>query len=100
MGNKSSKKQIFKETHFKRGSGALYEKLRNEWKIGSKCIVFSKRFKKWINTNIEEIEIINGEQILTVKNYGDKVPHKHSTLPSSYMYKLPHHDTISLERFG
>eukprot|EP01084_Bolivina_argentea_P277439 473648_1 len=52
--------------------GKLYKQLRNEWKIGSKCIVFSKTFKQWINTNIIKIENKKGEQILTVKNYGDE----------------------------
>eukprot|EP01084_Bolivina_argentea_P046892 86369_1 len=40
--------------------GTLYKQLRNEWKIGSKCIMFSGAFKQWIYTNIEEIENKNG----------------------------------------
>eukprot|EP01084_Bolivina_argentea_P305769 528255_1 len=51
--------------------GKLSQQLRNEWNIGSKCIVFSDTFKKWINTNIIKIENEKGEQILTVKNGDD-----------------------------
>eukprot|EP01084_Bolivina_argentea_P014856 27782_1 len=43
---------------------------RNEWKIGSKCIVFSYTLDAWIYTNIEKIENKKCEEILTVKNYG------------------------------
>eukprot|EP01084_Bolivina_argentea_P114855 204396_1 len=50
--------------------GIFEHKLRNEWTIGSKCMVFSRTFEKWIHTNIEIIENKQNEQILTVKNYG------------------------------
>eukprot|EP01084_Bolivina_argentea_P056638 103604_1 len=49
-------------------NATLYEQLRNEWKIGSKCIVFSSDFQHWIYTNIIEIKNEKREQILTVKN--------------------------------
>eukprot|EP01084_Bolivina_argentea_P305768 528254_1 len=59
----------------------LYKQLRNEWNIGSKCIVFLWSFKKWIYTNIERIGNKNGEQIFTVNSYD-------------------HLKTISFERFS
>eukprot|EP01084_Bolivina_argentea_P049442 90933_1 len=49
-------------------NGQLYQTLRNEWMIGSKCIVFSRKFEQWINANIEKIENKKCEEILTVKN--------------------------------
>eukprot|EP01084_Bolivina_argentea_P315502 546608_1 len=45
-----------------------YEQLRNEWKVGSKCMVFSTDFKQWIYTNINGIQNKKGQQILTVKS--------------------------------
>ncbi len=85
MANKSSENNTEQkdcnESKWTSQHGKLYKQLRNEWKIGSKCIVFSKTFKQWINTNIIKIENKNGEQILTVKNGG-------------------HYETISFERFS
>eukprot|EP01084_Bolivina_argentea_P305252 527316_1 len=82
MGNKHSK---IKAQNKARNSnaledGQLYQQLRNELNTGSKCVVFSKTFKKWICTNIEKIENKQGEEILTVKN--------------------GNYDTISVERFS
>eukprot|EP01084_Bolivina_argentea_P306134 528948_1 len=109
MGNKQSKKFKNKSRNKATDSntfdaewisqeGKLYKQLRNEWKIGSKCIMFSEAFKQWIYTKIKKIENKQGgeysktrstdsreiciltllrtnlhtaEQILTVKNYGD-----------------------------
>eukprot|EP01084_Bolivina_argentea_P281943 482508_1 len=48
------------------------QQLRNEWKVGSKCIVFSEEYKQWITTNIKLIKNKQGEEILTVKNYANK----------------------------
>eukprot|EP01084_Bolivina_argentea_P222914 377270_1 len=47
-------------------NGQLYKQLRNEWIIGSKCIVLSGSLEpQWIYTNIIKIENKNGEEILT-----------------------------------
>eukprot|EP01084_Bolivina_argentea_P311500 539207_1 len=48
-----------------------YEQLRNEWTIGSKCIVFSSVFEQWIETNME-IKHEKGKHILAVNNEHDK----------------------------
>eukprot|EP01084_Bolivina_argentea_P211926 360366_1 len=48
--------------------GKLYEELRNEWKIGSKCIMFSETFKQWIYTNIHKLSYEKDEQIVIVKD--------------------------------
>eukprot|EP01084_Bolivina_argentea_P014513 27124_1 len=50
----------------------LYQQLRNQWKIGSKCIVFSKTFKKWIRATITKIENEQNEEILAVTE-GDRM---------------------------
>eukprot|EP01084_Bolivina_argentea_P297157 511879_1 len=84
MANKASKNNTeqkdFDEFKWISQHETLYEQLRNEWKIGSKCIVFSDTFKQWINTNIIKIENKKCEQILTVNSYDD--------------------ETISFERFS
>eukprot|EP01084_Bolivina_argentea_P262256 443437_1 len=41
---------------FNLDNGSYYQHLRNEWRVGSTCIVFSRTFKKWIYTNISKIE--------------------------------------------
>eukprot|EP01084_Bolivina_argentea_P312224 540529_1 len=74
MANKSSKNNTEPKdcNEFKSISqhDTLYKQLLNQWKIGSKCIVFSKTFKQWINTNITRIYIENkkGKQTFTVKD--------------------------------
>eukprot|EP01084_Bolivina_argentea_P076264 138193_1 len=65
--------ELIHENTYKSNQGELEHKLRNEWIIGSKCMVFSTTFEfKWIYTTIEKIENKNDEEILTVKNYGNK----------------------------
>eukprot|EP01084_Bolivina_argentea_P031148 57663_1 len=50
--------------------GELEKVLRNKWVIGSKCMMFSRRFKQWIYTTIEKIENKDYQEILTIKNHG------------------------------
>eukprot|EP01084_Bolivina_argentea_P167694 290985_1 len=83
MGNKNNKDTQHKSTDSKLMSqpGELYQKLRNEWKIGSKCIVFSELCYRWVYANISKIEngeirredikfYKQGEEVLTLQ-YGD-----------------------------
>eukprot|EP01084_Bolivina_argentea_P162740 283167_1 len=87
--NKSTKyKGVYQQSHsdsFNKSTskqGELEQQLRNKWVIGSKCMIFSRTFKQWIYTTIEKIENKDHQEILTVKNYGDK------------------HETISFNRYS
>eukprot|EP01084_Bolivina_argentea_P036620 67717_1 len=70
MENKHSQKhqELLDHNTVKSKQGEFEHKLRNEWIIGSKCMVFSYTFEKWIYTTIENIKNKNDEEILTVKN--------------------------------
>eukprot|EP01084_Bolivina_argentea_P300759 518690_1 len=95
MANKSLENNTepndFNEFKLILGHGKLYQELRNEWKIGSKCIVFSWSFKQWIYTSISKIENKKCEQILTVKDHEDEDEDNDDDA------RL---ETISLERFS
>eukprot|EP01084_Bolivina_argentea_P076269 138206_1 len=68
MAKQETKNKFEKATHLQ-----LYEQLRREWAIQSKCVVFSFVFNIWIHTYVIKIENKNGDEILTVKrgNWAD-----------------------------
>eukprot|EP01084_Bolivina_argentea_P076271 138209_1 len=72
MAKQETKNEFEKATHVQSTittqNGQLYEQLRREWAIQSKCVVFSWVFKIWIHTYVIKIKNKNGDEILTVKH--------------------------------